>query len=850
MLKASHWWWLAYSLALIIMTTEYRRSTEEINPFVISDYVEFDSNRRALCPCCSPGHNNKSKTLSLVPNTDGAYKCFRGCEPKDIREALGQPKSQIIPTALTKVQPSKKVTVSEERARENCLSILELTNSKAIDAFQWLESRGITSDQIKKYKLGLTRCRIGNKMTYAVTIPIPDGKGEYYQKKRVAPWDKELTNSPEYRPWKQYGIPKMAYFTLKPENAKETWLCEGEWDAIALAELVSKHRDDVAVACFTCGCSSVPQDAELNRLPGKVTIFYDRNDKPLVNGTKPGEEGAKKVASALGDRAKIALVPMKDDCTVKGWDVSDAIKEGFIFESFERAATEASFVGEKYYSAFEQGLRTVKEVHDTAPDYVDWLVPDLLTSNELYCLAAEPRAGKSLFALGLAKAIASGSKFLDRPCQQGEVVYVCKEDPDDKVKERVIAQEWTEEEMERVTIHNKFTLEDLPGLVQYVREKKPALIIMDTLSRVNPNSGAENSAEIVDTLAPLQNLAQQENVCILVVHHTRKKSNLETDILDIFDSVRGSGAIRATCRGMLVLCKAKDSYRLAVENGRTAVQDLRVHLNVANLTWMLNGFWSPPAINISKAQMVLEWMQKHLQGSVSEISNATGVDKTNVYKTLTRLTNKKIIFKDGDQRNVMYYMNKAGQVGHAQPMSIFQYLDREGDTSQLDKNLIDPQNSAQPDQEHELLLSSDHLDQKIEGINNSVQPDMRDSECTVNATFAPVGQQLDKSPDVQLTDAKVINPTCSKNFHSDQNQHTTRDYDQSDSNIANIESLSEFQEREDEIEGFWHKSHGYLKFIRLQGKRIYARRSGETKEMMCYWQSCTGKVELKSEEES
>ncbi len=836
------------------MTTEYRKSTEEINPFVISDYVEFDSNGRALCPCCSPGHNNKSKTLSLVPNTDGAYKCFRGCTPKDIREALGQPKTQIIPTALTKVQPQKKVTVSEERVRENCLSILELTNSKAIDAFQWLESRGITSDQIKKYKLGLTRCRIGQKMTYAVTIPIPDGNGEYYQKKRVAPWDKELTNSPEYRPWKQYGIPKMVYFTHKPENAKETWLCEGEWDAIAMAELVSKHRDDLAVACFTCGCSSVPQDAELNRLPGKVTIFYDRNDKPLVNGTKPGEEGAKKVASALGDRAKIALVPMKDDCTVKGWDVSDAIKDGFIFESFERAATEASFVGEKYYSAFEQGLRTAEEVFDTAPDYVDWLVPDLLTSNELYCLAAEPRAGKSLFALGLAKAIASGGKFLDRPCQQGEVVYICKEDPDDKVKERLIAQEWTREEMAKVTIHNKFTLEDLPGLVQYVREKQPALIIMDTLSRVNPHSAAENSSEIVDVLAPLQNLAQQENVCILVVHHTRKKSNLETDILDIFDSVRGSGAIRATCRGMLVLCKAKDSYRLAVENGRTAVQDLRVHLNVANLMWRLNGFWSPPAVNLTYKGLVIEWLRKHLQGSVTDISKALMIDNKQLSNILNGLAHEEKVKKSGERRSAIYYYIPIHSIHPGELEVNSQNPDVVREKNTFSSIHLDPEKSDQSDQFCKEMLHADQIDQKNEQKIEFGELKIENAECSAITTASPTSPQFTSSSSSELRAEKVIrviNPvTCSKNFDSDQNSDTTRNPDQSASNIANIENLSEFQEREDEIEGFWHKSHGYLKLIRLQGKRIYARRSGETKEMMCYWQSCTGKVELKADEES
>ena len=97
----------------------------------------------------------------------------------------------------------------------------------------------------------------------------------------------------------------------------------------------------------------------------------------------------------------------------------------------------------------------MSQVFDEAPDYVDWLVPDLLTSNELYCLAAPPRRGKSLLALALAKAISSGGKFLDRPCQKGNVVYIGREDPDDKIKQRMVAQEWERGEMDNVLFNNK-----------------------------------------------------------------------------------------------------------------------------------------------------------------------------------------------------------------------------------------------------------------------------------------------------------------------------------------------------------------------------------------------------------
>ncbi len=265
---------------------------------------------------------------------------------------------------------------------------------------------------------------------------------------------------------------------------------------------------------------------------------------------------------------------MPENSTVKGWDVTDAIRHGYQLESFERASLEAEEYQEKAANSFLKDSRTLSQVFDEAPDYVDWLVPDLLTSNELYCLAAPPRRGKSLLALALAKAISSGGKFLDRPCQKGNVVYIGREDPDDKIKQRMVAQEWERGEMDNVLFNNKFTLEQLPELIEYVKEAHPSLIIFDTLSRIQTNNGKENSAEIADTLAPLQDLAQSENVCIVVVHHTRKESKDNRDLLDIFDSVRGSGAIRATCRGMLVLSKDKQTYRLAVENGRTREQAL------------------------------------------------------------------------------------------------------------------------------------------------------------------------------------------------------------------------------------------------------------------------------------
>lgn len=827
------------------MTQEYQDFSPRSNLFVISEYVDFDEKGRALCPCCAPGHKNNSKTLSLVPGTDGAYKCFRGCTSEDIREALGQPKPSIIPTALAQSKPKKDYTVDKQRLADIGLLTGQITKSQAKKAIEWLHDRGITTELISRHKLGLTRARVGEDMAYAVTIPIPDGGGRYHLVKRVAPWDKSIEKQEGYKPWVRSGISSMVFFTHKPVAARETWLCEGEWDAFLLGQLVQQQRDDVAVACFTCGCSSVPPKDELERLPGTVTIFYDRNDKPDKYGKIPGDESAKKVALALGDRGKIGLVPMPANCKVKGWDVSDAINNGFILESFERAVTEASVVLEEYVNEFEKGLRSLSDLFDTAPDYVDWLVPDLLTANELYCLAAEPRAGKSLFALGLAKAVASGGKFLDRPCQQGQVLYVVKEDPDDKVKERLIAQGWTREEMNNVTVHNDFTLLDIAALTEYVKRKQPALIIIDTLSRVNPMASCENSSEIVDVLAPLQNLAQQNEVCVLVVHHTRKKTQVQTDILDIFDSVRGSGAIRATCRGMLVLCKAKDNYRLAVENGRTAVQDLKVHLNLSNLTWMLNGLWSPPNVDLSKKDIVETWIKMHRQGTVKDIANSTLINNQTVHKILERLIADKKIKKIGKRNKAMYYTDEFRQFRHDEILSKQPTLDTEGADRCFDKNSVDPPPRSESEQNCKEVLTSDHFDHNSVGIDKVVETITNNGENTVVNIVSPIRQGFDKDSTVETVESFTINRICSLENDNALNNCNTQNHDQKPSKIVDIATFNDLKAIEDTIRGVYHKTYGYMKFQRISGKRIYGVRSGEQNEQFFYWNGCTGKVELK-----
>lgn len=627
----------------------------ESNHFNITDHVEFDGKGRAICPACSLDGKDKKKNLSLVPGSDGAYKCFRGHTAQEIREALGIPKNRQLPQTLAASPPAQKVestTVTPQKAKQSSELLLNNRGEAAQAAKLWLLNRGINSDIIRAYGIGLARCKVGEQMRPAIAIPIPNvDKTAYWQKKRVEPWSDEAQKLPEYTDWKQYGIPQQTYFTNLPEQAEQTWLCEGEWDAIVLGWAVrnSDLKDSVAVATFTCGCKAIPPIEQLTRLPGQVAIFYDRD--------KPGEEGAVKVAEKLGDRAKIALVPMPSNISQPGWDISDALKHGFTLADIQRAAVAGT--SPKVRSAEANPLRHRMiwndDLIDSAPDYTEWLVPDLLTNNELFLLAAGPRTGKSLMAMSLAHAVASGSSFLGRPVIQGTVMYVCLEDGKAKIKEREQAQGWSRGLP--VAWFPKFKLSELPQLRELAEEIDPRLIVIDTLSRVKDSTISESSAEMSQVLEPLQELAQDMDCCILLIHHTGKVSVENATQIDLFDTIRGSSAIRAVCRGSMVIAASERDYRLVVENG-WGKHDLRIVLDANTLTWKLLGKWVPSVENTSQKGQILDFLKQTQSASIEQIHEATGIPKKSLYEQLSRLQTSdepaEKVVKEGHRRSYTY----------------------------------------------------------------------------------------------------------------------------------------------------------------------------------------------------
>ncbi len=602
----------------------------------ITDHISFDAKGRAICPACiiTKGSGHKAKNLSLV-GTEGAYKCHRGCTTEDIRSAIGQDKDRIIPTALTKAAPN--VTVTAAKITEAHTALL-----KNPEAMGWLEDRGIDRAAVEHHHLGLTRSKQGDKFIPALSIPIPaDGKGHFYQKKRIAPWVAKENRPEDWKAWSQYGIPAMVYFTHKPENAIETWVCEGEWDAIRLA-MEFRTSETTAIACFTCGAGNVPTQDQLDRLPGNIYILYDRDE--------PGRKGALKLQERLKDRADIVTIPAAPgkNGTPEGWDISDLLNSSptpWALSQLDASLAKAeSWTEPKRANPLRSRLQTNDEMIAGARDHVDWLVTDILTPDELFILGTPPRVGKSIFGLTLAKAVATGSPFLDRPVTQGSVLYINLEDSPTKVKQRQLAQGWAD----NLPVYwmDKFKLSELADLRELADEIPDLrLVILDTFSRIRDDNQKESSAELGKILEPLQEWAKERGVCVLLMHHTGKV-NSDHPSADLFDALRGSTSIRATCRGAMVIIPGESSYRLLAENGYADRLDVNIRIRPETLEWNLIGNWTPRIDGDMKTQ-ILDHLNLIGEATVSEVAKDLNFNASSVSTIMSRLTRDGVVKKHG-----------------------------------------------------------------------------------------------------------------------------------------------------------------------------------------------------------
>ena len=252
------------------------------------------------------------------------------------------------------------------------------------------------------------------------------------------------------------------------------------------------------------------------------------------------------------------------------------------------------------------------------------VIDDLLYGGT-YLFAGAPKIGKSFFMAQLAYHVAKGIPLWSYPVHKGTVLYLALEDDYARLQQRLSHMFGVDsaDNLYFATQAKKLD-EGLSGeLERFVKEHKDAkLIIIDTLQKVREYGGDKFSyASDYDIVTRLKKFSDMHNICLLVVHHTRK---LESS--DSFDMITGTNGLLGAADGAFVIQKEKRTEnRAALEIAGRDQQEQRLLLcfNREQCIWELvkaeTELWKEPAD--PTLELVAEFMdsRKEWSGTATEL---------------------------------------------------------------------------------------------------------------------------------------------------------------------------------------------------------------------------------------
>ena len=203
----------------------------------------------------------------------------------------------------------------------------------------------------------------------------------------------------------------------------------------------------------------------------------------------------------------------------------------------------------------------------------------------LAVLAGSPKVGKSWMVLHLCMQIAKGQPFWGMETQQGSVLYIALEDSKLRLQERSLAMS----ESYPSALHFSLSCSALGDVLEeelrdFVHEHKDTrLVVIDTFQKIRAQGAELSYANDYAEVSRLKNIADELNICILLVHHTRKQSDS-----DYMNEISGTNGIAGSADTLMVLKKKERSSRTATLSctGRDIEdRELTLHFDRERFVW-------------------------------------------------------------------------------------------------------------------------------------------------------------------------------------------------------------------------------------------------------------------------
>ena len=282
----------------------------------------------------------------------------------------------------------------------------------------------------------------------------------------------------------------------------------------------------------------------------------------------------------------------------------------------------------------ESYLHTVSmtELFDSAYQSKPPIIDGLLYRGT-YLFAGSPKIGKSFLMAQLAYHVSTGTNLWGFDVRQGKVLYLALEDNYPRLQKRLYRMFGTAENENLFFSVSAHQLgngldEQLDGFLQ--KYPDTSLVIIDTLQKVREVGGENYSyANDYQIITKLKSFTDSHNICMLVVHHTRKQI---AD--DKFDMISGTNGLLGAADGGFVLSKDKrTSNNATLEVSGRDQQDQRVYLkkNTETLVWELDKIetelWkAPPEPLLERIAEKVTADNPHWCGTPTELCEYLAVD--------------------------------------------------------------------------------------------------------------------------------------------------------------------------------------------------------------------------------
>lgn len=194
-----------------------------------------------------------------------------------------------------------------------------------------------------------------------------------------------------------------------------------------------------------------------------------------------------------------------------------------------------------------------EELHTMINEKQDMVIDDLLPIG-VVLFGAPEKTGKTFFALQISDAIVHNKPLLNFNVNKGEVLYIALEDLKGSFQYRLkkICFE-PSKHMHFIFSSDGLSMNLTEEIAKINKHNNLKLVVIDTLAKIS-RAEVNNYQSEYDEMANFHKLAIENNLCILLITHIKKK----IDYNHPFDNYYGTRGRTAGADGMMVLLQPSD----------------------------------------------------------------------------------------------------------------------------------------------------------------------------------------------------------------------------------------------------------------------------------------------------